>query len=382
MNMQNNALATLPQKYKDCNLLMPVTSEVQLNPFYKITFMEVQANTKEGAGDIFKVGANNINGKWVEYFSPAKPLLMRIAATAGIQFDPNNTYGTYVDGQKNCYRAKAFGAMRMPDGDWIRQPNEKVINLSDEEDKFRLEFMDKSIRGIMNKKQGDEAAKLFKGEWRDTVDKDGKACKAFFIDESDRQKYIDRGVLVNMTQLRKTMPEKAMTGAILRVIRSLIGLKGTYTLEELKKPFVIQRTTFSPDYNNPDVRREMLSQGMNSFSGIFGTSTPAAPLMIESAATDRDGFAPEEFADNAAFQSDLEPDPQPEYGPMPSDDDGRDGYGAPPDREPSLYNLGQQQPSRASGLACSECGQPIGNNVADYSMRKFGRYLCRDHQPN
>ncbi len=64
------------------------------------------------------------------------------------------------------------------------------------------------------------------------------------------KKYIERSVLVNMTQLRKTWAEKAMTGAKLRVIRALLGLKGTYTHEELKKNFAIPTVVFSPDYSD------------------------------------------------------------------------------------------------------------------------------------
>ena len=65
-----------------------------------------------------------------------------------------------------------------------------------------------------------------------------------------------------MTLLRKTAAEKAMTGAILRVVRALIGMKGQYTKTELTKPFVVSRVTFSPDYSDPEVRRAMLDQGM------------------------------------------------------------------------------------------------------------------------
>jgi hypothetical protein len=38
MNNQNQ-LTAIQQKYPECNLLMPSTTEVQLNPFYKFTFM-------------------------------------------------------------------------------------------------------------------------------------------------------------------------------------------------------------------------------------------------------------------------------------------------------------------------------------------------------
>lgn len=60
------------------------------------------------------------------------------------------------------------------------------------------------------------------------------------IDEADREKYIERSVMVNMALLKKTWAEKAITGAKLRVIRALLGVKGTYTKEELKKNFAIR----------------------------------------------------------------------------------------------------------------------------------------------
>ena len=57
----------------------------------------------------------------------------------------------------------------------------------------------------------------------------GKPEKYYVIADSDREKYIERSLLVNMTLLRKTASEKAQTGAILRVVRALLGIKGRYS---------------------------------------------------------------------------------------------------------------------------------------------------------
>jgi hypothetical protein len=369
---QTNSLAEIQSKYKNCNLLMPVANEVQLNPFYKYTVMEVKADLADNSGDIFKVGSVKVGESYKDVFSPAKPLLMKLAAAAGIQFDPNNTYGNYIS--RNCYKAKAYGAMRMPDGTGKTHCDEKVINLDDEEDNYRLEFMDKSLQGITEKKAAEAAAKLFKGEWFDTTDKWGKACKAYKIADEDRQKYIDRSVLVNMTLLRKTMAEKAMTGAILRVIRALIGMKGTYTKEELAKPFAIPRVTFSPDYNDPQVRNAMLSQGMNSVSNMFGASPmiPAASGSMENSIT-VDNFNPEEFAEKPAFASennDISDGDLPFPG--PEDNEGED-------------SLPWESDNR---IFCEECEQELvqtpgrngktwtPKNIRDYSMNNYNRCLC------
>lgn len=377
MENKSNAMAEIQQKYANCNLLMPAATEVQLNPFYKITVMEVTADTSENSGDIFKVGSvksgqTDRNGKdiWVETFSPAKPLLMKLAAAAGIQFDPDHTYGTRVD--QNTYKAKAFGAMRMPDGTGKTHADEKVICLDDEEANYRVEFMDKSIKGITDEKASKAAAEMFKGKWIDATNKWGKACKAYVIDDCDREKYIERSVLVNMTLLRKTAAEKAMTGAINRVIRALTGLKGQYTKEELQKPFAIPRVTFSPDYNDPEVRRAMLSQGMNSIGSLFGTDSVPALSVADNISTP-DIFNPEEFVDNPAFASDN----------LDESDSG-DYHQENFETEQEAVHYEQQIPPQdendrnliADDLCCDQCGTTIKENVYEYSITKFGRPLC------
>ncbi|WP_206458667.1 hypothetical protein [Anaerovorax sp. IOR16] len=377
MNNQNqsNSLAVISEKYKNCNLLLPASTEIQLNPFYKYTVMEVQADIKENSGDVFKVGSTKQGNSYVDLFSPAKPLLMKLASAAGIQFDPNNTYGEYLT--KNCYKAKAYGAMRMPDGTGKTHCDEKVINLDDEEDRFRLEFMDKSLQGINDEKQAQEAAKLFKGKWIDSQNKWGKPCKAYVIDDVDRQKYIDRGVLVNMTLLRKTFAEKAMTGAILRVVRALIGMKGQYTLDELKKPFAIPRVTFSPDYSDPAVRAAMMEQGMSSVSNMFGSSHPMPALTApnDGITGTIDTFNPEEFEDNAAFASDYQENPAEDFATSEHEEPQGQSYQQSPNTPVNNKNNEALDMSH-----CVMCGTNISEKVAKFSMDKFKQPLCMNCQ--
>lgn len=367
MNHNSTAISEIQQKYQGCNLLVPTASEAQLNPFYKLTVMEVKADVSEGSGDIFPLGRVKRGDNWVDTYSPAKPLLMKLAAAAGIQFDPNNTYGTMLS--KNCYKAKAYGAMRMPDGTGKTHCDEKIINLDDEEDRFRLEFMDKSIQGITDPRAAEEAAKLFKGEFFDTTNKFGKTVKGYKIADCDRQKYIDRSVLVNMTLLRKSAAEKAMTGAILRVIRALIGMKGAYTMDELRKPFAVARVTFSPDYSDPAVRNAMLSQGMNAVGNMFGSRPPLAMGAADATpSVSADTFNPEEFADNPAFASETPATIDEDYTTSPPE------YSAPPQGETNYP--GHEEDNGEEPLACSQCGREISQKIAEYSKRRYGVALC------
>ena len=378
MNSNNNALAEINQKYAGCNLLMPMSVSAQMSPFYKVTVMQVQADTSDNSGDIFKVGSTKIGKTWENVYSPAKPLLMKIAAAAGIQFDPAHTGGEYVNGDKNVYRGRAYGAMKEPDGTWKTHADEKIINLHDAEDNYQLEFMDKCLKGITDEKQAKAAADMFQGEWKPSKNKYGEQVNAFFVAKQDQQQYIERGILVNMTLLRKTMCEKALTGAILRTIRALTGLKGTYTKEELKKPFAIPRVTFSPDYNDPQIREAFLKQGINSTTELFGSApAAAAPVLQDSIpSVPESTFSPEAFADNPAFASENVDGALPE--PPRQMDMPQTRQPEPAKQTRAASN--QSQAAEDDAMLCEMCGRPVSPAVYKFSVNKYGRPLCMDCQ--
>ena len=368
---QETSLANVKDRYKPntVHLLLPTVFEEQLSPFHKLSVMEVKADLSTDSGDVFKIGGQyvkvNNRDTWVNYYSPAKPLLMKIALAAGIQFNPQFT-GVSSAG-KNTYKGKAQGAIKLPDGTFKTHFDEKLINLDDEEDKFRIEFMDKSIEGITGK-AAYEAAKRFKGSWIEVSEKYGKSGekkRAYVIDDCDRQKYIDRSVLVNMVLLRKHAPQKALTGAILRVIRALIGMKGQYTEDELKKPFVLARVNFSPDFSDPVVKHEMLSQGVASMTNIFGSNVPliaTQPVFDE----------PEQVAidmgdvENDSFATDVHQEREDDELPW-----NRNDYDPELDDEPD----GEINPN-----VCQGCGIAISDKVSEYSINKHGQYLCMNCQ--
>ena len=368
----SNALAEIQSKYPNCNLLLPAATSVQINPFYKCSVMEVVADTAPSSGDIFSVGkvktGEDGKGKAIyeEVFSPAKPLLMKLATAAGIQFHPE--YTTVIRENTNTYVGKAYGAVRLPDGSYKTHMETKRICLDDEESKYRLEFMDKSIMGIHDWRASKAAAEMFKGEWKQETEPNqyGKYDKYYVIADSDREKYIERSILVNMTLLRKTASEKAQTGAILRVIRALLGIKGTYSKAELEKPFVVPTVTFAPDYTDPTVRSAMLQQGMNSMGNMFGaSSTPPAISTAFSGEAFSSDFNPEDEIDNPAFVSDQ------------TEDDAVAG-----EQEKNWFDQEQQTPpqqepveNESTGYYCDGCGAEINARVYEYSLNKFGRPL-------
>ncbi|MBR6084254.1 MAG: hypothetical protein IKP61_01370, partial [Spirochaetales bacterium] len=205
---------------------------------------------------------------------------------------------------------------------------------------------------------------------------------------SDRQRYIDRSVMVNMALLRKTWAEKAMTGAKLRVIRALLGLKGTYTREELSRGFAIPTVVFSPDYNDPMVRQAMLTSGINGVTNMFGGG---GQLSVKQIDFDRGEVIDmtDDDMENPAFASDrpeddfsedyaepMQPEMMPEPEPTPVHYQMRQGEPWGQAQKPTPM----QAPRQQSGYSCSSCGSPISQKVFEFSNRKFGRGLCMNCQ--
>lgn len=375
----STTLAGIQSKYQNCNLLIPAATSVQISPFYKCTVMEVVPDISDNSGDIFMVGNTKVgedgDGKavYTDVFSLAKPFLMKLATAAGIQLHPE--YTTVARENVNTYVGKAYGAVRLPDGTFKTHSDTKRVCLDDEEAKYRLEFMDKSIMGITDWKAAKSAEEMFKGHWENTGEtrtyNDREyPVKKFIIDDCDREKYIERSILVNMTLLRKTASEKAQTGAILRVIRALLGIKGTYQLQELKKPFAVPTVTFSPDYSDANVRQAMLQQGMNSMSNMFGTTSAPPAALAFATETFADTFDPKENLDNPAFISDR---------PVDGENYADDYWQEKPEREqghrepPAQQEAGQEE---STGYFCDGCGKEIKENVYEYSLNKFDRPLC------
>jgi hypothetical protein len=71
-------------------------------------------------------------------------------------------------------------------------------------------------------------------------------------------------------QVRKFKIPLTESKAKNRVIRSLLGLKSTYTAEELSKPFTFPVVAFSPDFNDPEIKNAVIQKFLGSGDALFG----------------------------------------------------------------------------------------------------------------
>lgn len=357
--MENSlSIQSVLSKKDNYNLAIPFVQTQQINPFYKMSVSLLYVDTNEQASQIFKVGTKSLgNNQWENLYSLTKPFLQRLATEAGIQFGPGS--GDVVKMDENTWKASAFGAIRLPDGSVRTSNNFKVIDLVTEEKKYRLAYEEKAEKGIADARAAKAAEGKYAGAWQG---------KVFFIDEQDQGKYIENSLLDAMTQLRANAPQKAATGAILRVIRDLLGIKGTYTIAELKKPFAVARTSFSPDYNDPVIKQMMLQQAMQSVGNLFGNVQPVVQTISVPQAADMD--------DEIDMPADLT-EVEPHRADHTSEPQNQKPVQANP---PQGASLEMREEDRSQDFCCDKCGKVIPEKVWNYSYENFGRPLCYDCQ--
>ena len=139
---------------------------------------------------------------------------------------------------------------------------------------------------------------------------------------------------------------KALNGAI----RTALHIKGTYTLEELRKPFIVAYLV--PNLNHEDVKEAAISSMFDSSNRLFGKAPTVQQI---------ESRVPEQAAIEAA------------------DGENFDQYVDGTYKETSVIAeepVQEEERSRAEDYCCDRCGAQITQKVWDYSVDKMGRPLC------
>ena len=179
------------------------------------------------------------------------------------------------------------------------------------------------------------------------------------ITVEDTHEIIVDNVTPGMTNKQKAeflkhLPQICEAKALNGAIRTALHIKGTYTLEELKKPFVVAYLV--PNLNNKDVKSAAIENMFQSTGNLFGsTSTPSVqqieskvPENAAAEATDGENF--DQYVDGTYSQ----------YGNAGGE-----------------ITMDEPQPvQERNDFYCDKCGNPIAEKVWDYSMEHYDRPLC------
>lgn len=176
----------------------------------------------------------------------------------------------------------------------------------------------------------------------------------------DTHETIVENVTHGMTHNQKVeflrhMPQICEAKALNGAIRTALHIKGTYTREELERPFVVAYLV--PNLDNEDVKKAAIGSMFQSSGNLF-RSVPSIH-QIEARVPER---AAAEAADGENFDAYV--DGTYKEAKTDKNDEGME-------KEP--FTSGRVRPD---DFCCDKCGVHIERKVWDYSMEKFERPLC------
>ena len=284
-----------PQKY---NVLTPIISIDRLPEMSRLSVRVVQADTNDSAGDCYHsplfMGKNER--------APTKVLLDKIAAAAGISWVQSRRVD---DGSDPHYCM------------W-----EAIAELVDFDGTKRRVIRSKSV----DLRDGAEAVKKMPSKM--------------------------------LAQQRGQIVELAESKTCNRVIRSALSMKQKFTLEELKRPFVIPRLVPDMDMDDPTVKAAVVAQRLGVERQLFG---PPAPPVIDA---EVEVITPEL----------LSP------GELPEDSERR---GSDPAGVPSSSFPGDSSDTPTVVCACTECDDggcqtdlSDRPDIVAYTIEKYSLALC------
>lgn len=155
-------------------------------------------------------------------------------------------------------------------------------------------------------------------------------------------------------QFMKFRAEHCESKALNRAIRAALMIKPAYTLEELKKPFVVAYLV--PNLNNPDVKAKAINGFFAGATALYGhdESSISQPHVIDVSGDDDSAY------EQPVIAADFSEQPEESFAEAPQND------------EPDFL----QDPVVSNGPVCSACGAEVSEKVFNFSVEKYGKPLC------
>lgn len=361
-------------------LVSPATSVRTLPEGTEVAFSRLFVDTNKDSGEVYDVGG----GKW----GLGRVVLDKIAAQAGVTWDPVQSR-RLDDGSDPHYCVyHAVGTYRQFDGSTVQIMGTKEMDLRD----------------------GSAQVEALVERYQQKLDRW----------ERDRKGYPPKDPRSGqIREMRLHILAHAETKARLRAIRAM-GIKSSYSLQELKKPFVVARLMWTGHSEDPELRKlafqmramQMTGAGLAMFGGgmpamqaaaALPSAAPVGPALPAPAAPppvggglDEDDFG---YEDHTSHRG-TEPAPPPMKtacppdGPShPADDYG--DYGPPPDEPPAgdepciefgknegvpLSQLADRQLDWYIRTAKEELGDDSKSKFHDITQRRLNGYMAEKNR--
>ncbi len=239
-----------------------VTVFNSIYPFHTVSVEVIPISPDPIDGDVFYLGKEKVADDYVKKYSPTKVMLDKIGNTAGIEWDPIHTMLQKEHTTPRRVVFRAFGYIVRPDGSKYPLEGTKEIDLDAIEDEQIFKLEDLARNGKLTIGYGNDNEILKFGSEKCTEE-------------------IKLRVRKFIIQVNKHKVALAESGAKNRAIRS-IGLKSTFTAEQLKKPFAVPRYHIDVQQimDDPKAKDAILRNTLGIDTKFF--STPSEIIEAES----------------------------------------------------------------------------------------------------
>lgn len=220
------------------NLLLPSTNIGELSDFHAPVVDSVYLSPNPKDGDVYPANYQDD----CDEFRLAAQGLRKLSVCAGIMWHPQECGRIDNRSDRDYVSYRSMGGIRKADGVPVWWRGEYDLDFEVIEEELYEQYRQK--------------------------------CKNWKKSDDVKQGYIKSSVKRDMLFKRRHRIKLAETGSINRVIRAILGLKNSYTREELSKPFVMVRIVLRPDYNDKEVRAKLADAAIKSMTGVYGVDTP------------------------------------------------------------------------------------------------------------
>ena len=253
------------------NVLIPETLIVGLADNYALAIAQTTISVDLADGEIYP--DDNAKDSEQKRYRLHKTALMRISGPymAGVKWSAESGIETL---SRDYIAFKSIGSILAPDGQEVPFVGHDDLDFLVLEEKYREAYAAKA----KNLKKDKEYNNPNAGKREAT--------------EKEKAEYIDYCVKRDLMQKREHKLAIVETGAMERVIRGLVGLKNSYTMKQLRMPFITARVILRPDYSNPETKNRALAAGNHAAKNIYGTDKPPIDIPADQKANQESVKAP------------------------------------------------------------------------------------------
>jgi hypothetical protein len=170
--------------------------------------------------------------------------LKTLASAAGVQFSPSTIH---YDAENNP-TVSLTGRWESQPGQYSTAPGSYRMDIQARIDELTLAVEKKPERTEKQRKAKEYARKRLSGE---------------------------------IIRVKRFALQMAETGAMARCLRTLLNVRNSYTVEELRLPFVVARLSYAP--TNPLLKRALGVAAQDDMAALFGDGPDVDPALLQAA---------------------------------------------------------------------------------------------------